>query len=670
MRKVSCLVLLCGTIAFAQTSGDGGTGFSSNWINKSADPCTDFYEHACGNWIKANPIPPDQSRWGRFNELDRRNLSLLRDILETSAAKKTRTGVEAKIGDYYAACMDEKAIEMKGAAPLQPTLKRIASLNDKSVLADEIVRLHRDGTQVLFAFYSRQDHTDSTRVIAQADQGGLGLPDRDYYLRTDAKSVELRNEYVAHIARMFELLGESPAGAAAKGKTVMALETALAKASMDRVSRRNPANMYHLMSVSELEKLSPSFNWKRYLATIGAPPLKELNVVAPEFFKQLEETLRTQPLDDIKVYLTFHAAKSAAPFLPSNFVNANFEFFGKTLTGAQELKPRWRRCVEYTDSDLGEALGQKFVEQAFSGRSKERMLEMVKNLVHALEKDIQQLDWMTPATKTRAIEKLRTVSEKIGYPDKWKDYTALKLDAKDALGNSERANHFEFSRRLNKIGKPVDKQEWLMTPPTVNAYYTPQQNTINFPAGILQPPFFDARMDDAVNYGGIGAVIGHELTHGFDDNGRKFDANGNMADWWTTADAHEFENRAECIVQQYGSYVAVADVKLNGKLTLGENVADNGGLRIAYMALMDALTGKTTQRIDGYSPEQRFFLGWGQVWCSNQTPESARLRAQTDPHSSARYRVNGTVSNMPEFRSAFGCNAGQPMVRERACRVW
>jgi endothelin-converting enzyme/putative endopeptidase len=666
MNRLLFVLFLCCGFVCAQN-----TGFSVAHIDETAEPCVDFYQYACGAWMKKNPVPADQSRWGRFNELQERNLAILKDILETSSAKKNRTSVEQKIGDYYAACMDEGGIEKQGTAPLQPLLERVAQLENKAGIAGLLVFIHRIGAFPFFYFGSTIDYKNSSSIIAHFDQSGLTLPDRDYYLKTDAKSVETRDKYVAHIARMFELIGQSKEDAAAGAKTVMAIETELAKGSMDRVSRRNPNNRYHPMTKQEVAALAPSLGLARYLETVGAPSSEKINVGNPEFFKAVEKMVQITPLEDIRTYFKWKVIHGAAPLLPPAFVKENFDFFGRTLTGAKEMKPRWKRCVEYVDTDLGEALGQKYVEVTFGRESKARMAELIRNLETALEQDIQSLDWMTEATKKRALEKLDAIANKVGYPEKWRDYSKLEIKPGDALGNSLRSNTFELQRQFDKIGTAPDPKEWTMTPPTVNAYYSPLQNNINFPAGILQPPFFDVKLDDAVNYGGIGSVIGHELTHGFDDQGRRFDAKGNLADWWTAEDGKEFENRAACIDKQYGDYVAVGDVKLNGKLTLGENVADNGGLRIAYMALIEALEGKERKKIDGYSPEQRLFLGWAQVWCQNMTDEAARLRAQTDPHAPGRYRTNGTVSNMPEFWQAFGCKAGQPMVRgENTCRVW
>lgn len=662
--RLFAVFTLCGYSLMAQQ------GFDPKALDTKADPCNDFYQYACGNWLANNPIPPDQASWDRFRQVQERNQRILRDILETSSAKTTRSAVEQKIGDYFASCMDEKQIEAKGTEPLKPYLDRIQALKNKQDLTAEIVRLHMSGVYPLFNVGSVQDLKDATEVIAQVDQGGIGLPERDYYFKDDAKSVELRKQYVEHVQKMFVLLGDKPEAAAAKANRVMAIETALAKGSLDVTSRRDPEKIYHRLPVKQLTELAPSIEWERYLSGIGAP-VKTLNVAVPDFFQQMEAQLKGISLEDWKTYLTWHVVHAAAPILPAAFVNENFEFYGKTLTGSKELRPRWKRCVQYTDADLGEALGRKYVEMTFGEQGKERTLAMVRALEKALQRDIQQLDWMTPATKKRALEKLHAITNKIGFPEQWRDYSALEIKNGDAIGNSFRSNTFEFKRQISKIGKPVDKKEWFMTPPTVNAYYDPQNNNINFPAGILQPPFFDSKMDEAVNYGGIGAVIGHELTHGFDDEGGKYDAKGNLDNWWTEADAKAFEERTSCVAKQYSGYNATPDLQLNGKLTLGENVADNGGLRIAYMALMDTLAGKKTEKIDGFTPEQRLFLGWGQVWCSNQTEKVTRLYALTDPHSPGRWRVNGSVSNMPEFQKAFGCKAGQPMVRgEKACRVW
>ena len=668
MRITKCL--LTGLLAAAGLSAQ--EGFSTAWIDASADPCVDFYQYACGEWVKKNPIPPDQARWTRFQELAERNREILRKILEKAAAAGAeRSQIEQQIGDYYAACMDEEAIEKKGLAPLEPELERIRSVSSKAGLPELVARLHRGGANVFFRFGPMPSFEDSEWHIADVDQGGLGLPERDYYFREDAKSKELREAYVKHVARMFELLGDEADAAEGRARTVMRIETALAKGSLDVTSRRDPKNIWHKKTVAELAKLGPSFDWKAYFRAVGAPQFEEVNVDTPEFIEAMDRVLRDESLADIKTYLTWQLLRRAAPLLPKAFVEENFNFYRKTLAGAKQMRPRWKRCVAMVDRDLGEALGQAYVAEAFPPESKQRMLKLVAALEKALEEDIKSLPWMTGKTKEKALEKLHAIRNKIGYPDKWRDYSKLRIADSDALGNYFRAQAHELAYQLAKIGKRVDPNEWHMTPPTVNAYYHPLENNINFPAGILQPPFFDPKLDDAPNYGAIGGVIGHELTHGFDDMGRKFDAEGNLKDWWTPEDAAAFEKRAQCFVEQYSAYTAVDGVKVNGKLTLGENVADNGGLRLALMALQDVLSADEKKRkIEGYTPEQRLFLGWAQVWCSNATDEAKRLRAQTDPHAPGRYRVNGVVSNMPEFWEAFQCKAPQPMVREKPCRVW
>jgi endothelin-converting enzyme/putative endopeptidase len=666
----SCLGL-CAAGLFAQESKKP-IDFDLTAIDKSADPCVDFYQYACGGWIKNNPIPADQSRWGRFSELEERNREVLHQILEEAAhATGKRDATTQKTGDYYAACMDTAGIDAKGLAPLQPEFDRIQNLKDKSELAAEIAHLHRGGMSALFEFGSGQDFKNSNEVIAQTDQGGIGLPDRDYYLKTDEKSVELRKAYVAHVQKMFELAGDAPDQAKAQAETVMRLETELAMGSLDRVSRRDPEKVYHRMSKQDLETLNPAFRWNQYFTDSGAPAFQSVNVAWPDFFKAVNGVIESASLDDWKTYLRWHVLHSEAPLLPTAFVNENFNFYGKTLTGATELRPRWKRCVDFTDNQLGEALGKKFVEQTFGGDAKQRTLKMVDAIERALGQDIDQLTWMTPATKQQALIKLKGITNKIGYPNKWRDYSSVEIKRDDAVGNGMRADRFEFQRELNKIGKPVDRQEWAMTPPTVNAYYDPQMNNINFPAGILQPPFYEIAADSAINFGAIGMVIGHELTHGFDDQGRQFDVKGNLRDWWTPADAKAFEERAACIDKQYSNFSPVPGVHLNGKLTLGENTADNGGVRVALMALANTSTpAELEKKIDGFSEEQRLFLSFAQIWCESQREEILRMRAQTDPHSPGKFRVNGVVQNMPEFQKAFACKAGQPMVAANACRVW
>ncbi len=649
--------------------------FDAGAVDKAADPCVDFYQYACGNWMKQNPIPGDQSRWGQFGKLQQNNELILLDILKKVSEAGTRTPVERQVGDYFAACMDTKAIAAAGTKPLQPELKRIAEIRDKKQLAEVIARLHEIGARPLFNFYSQPDMHDATMQIAYLDQGGISLPDRDYYLKDTGIFPEARKRYVSHVQKMFELLGDRSAAAAKEAQTVLTIETALAKASMDRTERRNPKNRDHRMPLSEIAAAAPNFDLATFLQQTKAPSFATLNVVHPPFFKEVNQLLDTTPLADWKVYLRWRLVHAAAPLLSDAFVNEDFGFYAKYLRGQQEIAPRWKRCVQYTDDELGEALGQLYVERAFGKDSKERTHKMVQAIEASMHDDIVDLPWMAEETKKAALVKLQAIVNNIGYPDKWRDYSSVKIARNDALNNSFNATQFESHRIWNRIGKPVDRKEWSMTPPTVNAYYSPARNDINFPAGILQSPFYAPDIDDAVNYGGIGVVIGHELTHGFDDQGRKFDANGNLRDWWTAKDGEEFEARASCIADEYGNFTAVKDekgeVKLNGRLTLGENTADNGGLRIAYAALMKMLSpedqAKTT---DGYTPSQRFFLSYAQIWCQNVTPQESRQRALTDPHSPGMWRVNGAVQNSEEFHKAFGCKKGQPMSPAKTCRVW
>lgn len=679
IRFLAVVLVLTG-LAAAQGATQGNASeepkqipsFDASALDRTADPCVDFYQFSCGGWVKNNPIPPDQAVWGRFSELAEYNRQVLHEILENTAKATKRTANDQKIGDYYASCMDEDGINKKGIAVLKPEFDRINGLTNKADLPALLAHLHLQQVNVFFNFSSGPDFKNAKEMIGQADQGGLSLPERNYYLKTDPKSVELRKAFQEHVTNMFKLLGDTPEKAAAEAQTVMKIETALAQGSMGVVERREPSNVYHKMSKQDWQALSPTFSFTKYLTDLGSPSLTSLNVAVPDFFKALDTQLKDISLDDMKTYLRWHVVHSQTAMLPTDFVNENFAFYGKTLTGAKELRARWKRCVAATDGDLGEALGQAYVDKVFPPEAKARTLKMVKALEEALRQNITTLPWMTEETKKQALIKLEAIENKIGYPSTWRDYSTLKIVRGDAMGNSVRSNEFEARRELNKIGKPLDKQEWQMTPPTVNAYYDPTQNNINFPAGILQPPFYDFKADDGLNFGGIGAVIGHELTHGFDDQGRQFDKDGNLRDWWTEADGKAFDQRAQCIVDEYSSFVVADDVHLNGKLTLGENTADNGGVRIAHMALQNTekAEGKEPGKIDGFTQEQRLFLGWGQIWCQNQTDQIARLRAQVDPHSPGNFRVNGVMRNMPEFQKAWGCKQGQPMVAENACRVW
>jgi putative endopeptidase len=638
-------------------------------MDTKVDPCTDFFTYSCGGWIKNNPIPPDQISWSIYSKLEDDNKLVLRDILETaSKPSPNRSAWQAKIGDYYAACMDEGAINSAGLKSLQGDFEKISAIRSKPDLAGVVADVADD--DVLFSLGSDQDFKDSSQVIAEAGQGGLGLPDRDYYLKDDAKSKALLNAYAAHVQKMFELLGDPPKVAAAEARTVNRIETALAKASLTRVELRDPQKLYHKMSRGELQKLSPSFYWDAYFTKVGLGSLQSLNVAMPDFFRAVSAELDSEGLDSWKTYLRWHLIHANALYLASAFVNENFAFYGKTLRGAEQLEPRWKRCVGYVDGDMGEALGQVYVERTFSPDAKQRALKMVKQIEAAMQRDLENLPWMSQPTKQQALEKLHTLVNKIGYPDQWRDYSALEIVPGDEMGNVLRARRFEFNRQLAKIGKPVDRGEWAMTPPTVNAYYNPQVNDINFPAGILQPPLFSAHSDDAPNFGDTGGTIGHELTHGFDDEGRQFDSLGNLRDWWTPDDAKQFEQRAACISDQYSSYVIVDDIKINGKLTLGEDVADLGGLILAYMAWQEETKDQKLEPVEGFTPEQRFFIAYGQSWCGSTRDETKRLRATVDPHSPEQYRANGVVSNLPEFQKAFHCQARAAMVKENRCRVW
>jgi putative endopeptidase len=666
---VASLLSLAGAQQPAAAASKPEPALDVTSMDRSVDPCVDFFKYSCGGWMKNNPIPPDQSSWDTYSKMQDENRGRLREILEAaSAPDPMRNAATQKIGDYYSSCTDEKAIEAKGAEPLKPELDRIAKIGSKSEIADAAAAMVHNG--VLFRFDSTQDFRDASQVIAEVDQGGLGMPDRDYYVKDDAKSVDLRKAYVSHLQKMFELLGDQPDLAAAEAQTVMRIETALAKGSMTRVERRDPKKLDHKMTSGELEKITPDFQWQVYFTKVGLPAVASLNVASPGFFKAMNEELEKENLADWKTYLRWHLVHADAPFLSAAFLNENFAFYGKTLRGQQELQPRWKRCTEYVDDDLGEALGQVYVDKYFSPQAKQQALRMVNEIDTAMQQDIDSLPWMSAATKQQALVKLHGMANKIGYPDKWRDYSKLEIIRGDELGNVTRARKFEFERQLAKIGKPLDRGEWDMTPPTVNAYYNPQMNDINFPAGVLQPPAFDPASDAAPNYGDTGGTIGHELTHGFDDEGRQFDAHGNLRDWWTADDGKEFVKRASCISDQYSTYTIIDDIKINGKLTLGEDTADLGGLILAYMAWKEDTKGQNLQPLDGLTPDQRFFVGYGQSWCGESRDETKRLRATVDPHSPEKYRTNGVVSNMPEFQEAFHCKAGSPMVNQNRCRVW
>ena len=640
-------------------------------VDKSVDPCVDFYQYACGNWLATNTIPADRGSWGTGEMLVEKNGLVLRDILEHAAdTSAPRSTIEQKIGDYYFACMDEKRVSARGYEPIKPELARIDALADKRAIFDEAPRLHRQGNDVFFEFGSETDPKDADRSIGAVNQGGLGLPDRDFYLKDDERAVQIRKAYVEHVQQMFQLIGESPEVAASDAKAVLAFETLLAQHSLDRVSRRDPDKIHHSLSVAELEKLSPLISWPAFFAAAGAPKMESLDVDYPEFFSGLNSAVGATNVADLKAYLRWHLVHNEAPFLSQPFVDENFAFYSHTLSGVRELRARWKRCVESVDASLGDALGQKYVDVTFGAEGKQRTLNMVHAIEREMNKNLTGLDWMTPETKKEAFAKLEAITNRIGYPDKWRDYAGVRIVRDDFAGNWQRATEFEVQHDLHKIGQPVDLAEWPFSTPTVNAGYEPTENSINFPAGILQSPLYSNTSDDSANFGAGGAIIGHELTHGFDDEGRKFDPHGNLRDWWSKADADEFQKRAKCLIDEYSKFEPIPGVHVNGELTLGENIADLGGLRLAFYALMDTLKGKGTATVNGYTPEQRFFLSYGQAWCQLQRPQMTSMMVRTDPHAPPRFRTDGVVENMPEFQKAFSCSLGKPMVAAPACRIW
>jgi putative endopeptidase len=653
--------------------------FDPSLMDTSVDPCVNFYQYSCGGWLKQNSIPADESSYGRPNELLDENQLVLKGILEKAAAGGAeRSPNEQKIGDFYSTCMNVEAVDKAGFTPLQQLLDRVAALKSKDELPQLAAYLNGVGVNALFAFGSEQDYKDATQQIATIDQLELGLPEKGYYERKDDKSVELRSQYQAHIARTLELTGETHQQAANDAATVVRLETALANYSLSTVERRDPAALYHKMDLGKFDSSTPSFSFVQFLRDAKAPPVQTLNVSVPAYFAGLNQLLASTSLEDWKAYLRWAVIQHLPPTaLPQAFDQESFAFYGKILEGQPEQKPRWKRCVAMTDDGLGEALGQVYVEQRFSAKDKQRTLEMTRGVEAAMGREIAQLSWMSAATKASAEDKLHAVANKIGYPDKWRDYSTLTITRGDALGNALRAANFEQNREIAKIGKPVDRGEWGMSPPTVNAYYDPQLNDINFPAGILQPPFFDTTQNDAVNYGAAGSIIGHELTHGFDDEGRQFDGQGNLKDWWTPADGKQFTERADCVVKEFDGFIGVDDLHVNGKLTLGENIADLGGIKLAFLAYLDRaqkdgvdLQQKGSAEYGGLNPEQQFFVSYGQNWCEKDRPENLRLRIQTDPHSPDEFRANGVVLNLPEFQRAFSCKTGQPMAPVNRCTIW
>ncbi len=688
-RFASILLLAAGT-AFAQTSAAQDTSkpapppsiksFDLTAIDKTADPCTDFYQYACGNWVANNPIPNDQVRWARsFSLLRERNRYLIFEELD-AAAKNPTSPLQKQFGDYFAACMDTATVEKKGISPIQPAWKAIDGLTDVKQLPALMSQLENDGTpDGFFGFGVGQDDKDSTKQIAQIFQGGISLPDRDYYIVDNEHFKTIREQYVAHVTKMFTLAGDTPEQAAKEAADVLRIETAMAKGSTSRTDLRVPENRYHIYTLADFEKMTPAYDWAVYFKAIGIGSFDSLNVGTPDYFKTMNTLIQSEPVGAWKSYLRWHSLHGQAPQLPKAFFDENFAFFGKTLQGQKEPTAAWKRCSTMTDNALGEAVGQEWVKKNFPPAAKDSMDKLVAALEKSLGEDIKTLPWMTDATKKAAAEKLAMIRNKIGYPEKWRDYSSVKVDRTDLIGNLHSSSVYERNYNFAKLGKPVDEKEWDMTPPTVNADYDPSFNDINFPAGILQPPFFDFKIDPAVNFGGIGVVIGHEITHGFDDEGSKYDGKGNLREWQTAEDRKRFTERTKCVSDEYSGFEAAAAngdapvQKLNGDLTLGENTADNGGLRIAYMALLDTLKEQKKtidEKIDGYSEAQRYFLGFAQVWCQNQTEQSARQSALVDPHSPGKWRVNGSVQNFDEFGKAFGCKKGQPMYPASSCRVW
>jgi putative endopeptidase len=678
------LVVCCAMTARGQNGGGNGAqtepslpyspSLDLSSMDKTVDPCADFYQYACGRWQISNPIPADQTSWSVYGKLFEDNLNFLHGILEQAAlTTNPRDEVTREAGDFYAACVDEAGTEERGISAIRTQLDEIQRLSSAKEMAPLVARFQLFyGRAILFGAGSTQDPDDSEKVIADLDQGGLGLPDRDYYIKDDAKSKETREKYLGHVQKIFELAGDKAEKAKMEAATVMRIETLLAKASLTRVERRDPYKLKHKMGLAALDQLAPGFHWKAYYAEAGYPAIDILNVDAPEFFKEVNTLLGAEPISNWKAYLRFHTVNSASPYLSAAFVDENFDFYRKYLRGAKEQQPRWKRCVSYTNHSLDDAVGQVYVAKVFSPELKKSTLEMVMRIEDAMIVRINHLDWMSAATKEQALLKLHGIRNKIGYPDKWRDYSTVKIARDDFAGNMQRATAFESRRQIDKIGKPVDHGEWQIPATTVDAYYDPQMNDINFPAGVLQPPLYDPKMDAAPNYGNTGGTIGHELTHGFDDEGSQYDAHGNLRNWWTKDDREKFEARTKCVVDQYAKYVVVDDVHINSKLTLGEDVADLGGEILAYMAWKGATADQKLESIDGLTPEQRFFIGFAQWDCANERPEDMRVRAATDPHSPAIYRINGVVVNMPEFSQAFACKAGQAMMKpaEDVCRVW
>ncbi|HEU4720591.1 MAG TPA: M13 family metallopeptidase [Gemmatimonadaceae bacterium] len=645
--------------------------FDPSSIDRKYGACQDFFMFANNGWIERNPIPPAFSSWGAFNELAERNTLVLKRILERAAAEvPTTTDTSTrKLGTFYATCMDSAGAERAGLEPIAEELGRIEAIADRAQLRDQLARMHSLGYGGAFGFGSTADPRDARRAIAYATQGGLGLPDRDYYLRTDADARSLRDRYVANITTMFALAGDSAPAAAARAARVLDVESTLARAQLSRVALRNPNARYHHLTLAAATDSMSGFEWQRYLEVLGLGDLQSVTLNAPPFFAALGTALATRPLEDWKAYLRWTVLWRSASQLSTPFVDESFKL-ASMLTGARAQQPRWRRCLVAADQSLGDALGREYVKTEFTPAAKSRMTEIVQSLRDVLRDRISRAEWMSERTRSQALAKLQAFNQKIGYPDRWQDYATLDVQGDSYAANVRRARAYQVRRDLERVGKPVDRERWLMTAPTVNAYYSAALNEIAFPAGRLQPPFFSVTYDDPANYGGIGATIGHELSHGFDDSGRKYDASGNVRDWWTAEDARRYGERAGVVERQYGAYVVIDTLRINGRLTLGENIADVVGVSIAFEAMQRAMRGKPRATIDGFTPEQRFFLAYARARNTVLRPEAARMMLATDPHSPGRFRVNGPLSNMPEFAQAFGCKAGDAMVRTERARIW
>ena len=669
-RFMTALTVLLAVYASALAQSKG---FDVSRMDKSVDACTDFFEYANGTWLKNTQIPASESRWGTFNILGDNNDALLKEILENAAKNRGAAGTDSQlIGDFYSSCMNEAAIEKAGAKPLEPYFAQIKKIKTIDDLNRQIAMMHNSGLPALFSFNAGTDAKNSAMVIANTNQGGLSLGNRDYYLDTDAKTVETRQKFVEYMTNMFKLLGDNEMDAAANARIVLDIQTRLAKASLSQVDLRNPEKRYNKMTLAAAQEIMPNFSWSSYMTTRGVPAITEINIGQPDFFKEVNAMLKEVPVENWKTYLRWMTINSAAPSLSKVFVDENFNFFGRYLSGAKEQQPRWKTCVNAADGNLGEALGMEYSKKAFTPAAKKRMNELIDNLFVALKERINKLDWMSEETKVQAQKKLSTFKRKIGYPDVLRGYKGLTITQKSYADNILSVRQFNSRRNLQDINKPTDRTRWGFSPPTVNASYNSANNDITFPAGILQPPFFNFEADDAINYGAIGGVIGHEITHGFDDQGSKYDAEGNNKLWWTAEDRTKFEERAACVVKQFDGYEVQPGLFINGKLTLGENIGDFAGLTVSYDAFMKSLEGKPRPAdIDGFTAEQRFFLGWAQVWAGKYTAEAERQQVKTNVHSLPRWRVNGPVSNIPQFAQAFGCKPGDKMVRvSDICKIW